>query len=353
VLDPQTRLVCWANDAALALWRAPDRAELYARDMLGDAPDKVRARVDHTLARVLAGERLCEEWVFYPRGHPTPVLLHMRAVVLPSGRVGMLNQAAPVDTEVAPGVIRAVTAMRHLSAVVAFASEDGRLRVQNPAAMEEFGGPDDYTAWFLDPDEGRRILAAARDGKVVRREARVRTRRGERWHAIEATALRDPVLGDLGVLLLHRDETARVEAEQVAADHLALVERQRREIVSLSAPILAVGERVLAIPIIGSFDAERARELGERLLATVAAQRSERVLLDLTGTPTLDPDGADRLRALLGALRLLGATPVLTGIQPALAAALAATGLDLGGVLVARSLADALRTADERRPPTR
>lgn len=344
VLDCDSVRICWANELALALWHAEDRDELFRRDFVASAPEKVLARLRHVISQVRAGEALCEEWVFYPRGQPTSALLHLRSISLADGRDGMLTQAAPLAPAASDAVVRAVTAMRHLSTPVAYVGEGGEPRMRNPAALAEFGDAVSWVSWFVDPEEARAILRAAQAGEAVRVEARVRGRNGERWHAIEAHALRDPVIGDLGILVLHRDETERVEAERTAANHLLVVEAQHREIVSLSAPILAVDANTLTVPVIGRLDAARGREISERLLHAIVAQRTRRVILDLTGVVEIDDASAARLGDMIAAIRLLGASPVLTGLRPALAQALADAALDLGPVVIRRSLADALHS---------
>lgn len=342
VADLDTMNVHWANDPALALWRADSREELLRRDLLTGAPEKVLARLRHVASRVRAGEVLCEEWTFYPRGQPTTQLLHLRAVLIADGRVGMLNHAVPLEIETSPSTLRALAAIRHLTTPVAYVGETGDLRMQNPAAMAVFGDVADWPAWFVDPAEARRILAAVGGGEVVRAEVRVRGRQGERWHAVEAHTLRDPVLGDLGTLVLHADETARVVAEQTAAAQLALVEAQRREILALSAPILSVGAHTLALPLIGRLDAERSREITDRLLHTIASEQARRVIVDLTGVGDMDEPSVQRLRALFAAIRLLGAATLLTGVRADFAVRLAEAGLTGDDALVLRSLAEAL-----------
>ena len=343
VIDVRSLFVLWANDAALRLWRVATREELYARDLLAGAPAKVLARLHDAIAQVLRDELLCEEWVFYPGGQPTPALLHLRKIRLADGRDAMLNQVAPIEATLSDSLLRAVTAMRHLSTPVAYVGDRGDIRMKNPAAMEEFGDADAWPSWFVDADAAHGLLRAAHAGDAVRVEARVRGRHGERWHAIEAHALRDPVVGDLGVLVMHRDETARLAAEQAAHARLLVVEAQRREIVSLSAPILSVGAETLAVPIIGRLDDERSRDIMDRLLAAIAARRTRRVILDLTGVVEVAEAGSGGLRSLCAAIRLLGAAPVLTGVSAVLAQSLAQSGHDLGDVQISRSLAEALQ----------
>ena len=348
VADLDTLKMLWGNDAAVGLWRAASSEELYQRDVLTGAPALALARVRHAIGQILKGEVVCEEWVFYPRGKPTPVMLHMRAISLADGREAMLCQAAPIEATMSESVLRAVTAMRHLSTPVAYVGEHGELRMQNPAAMDEFGEAEAWTSWLVDGAQAREILRAAHAGAAVRTEAWVRGRQGERWHAIEAHVLRDPIVGDLGVLVTHHDESARLAAEQEAQKRRVLVEAQRREILSLSAPILSVGADTLAVPVIGGLDEARANDIMERLLDAIVARRSRRVILDLTGVVEVDAIGLGRLHALCGAIRLLGATPVLTGVRAVMASTLAEAGDDFGAVEVVRSLAEALQARPSR-----
>jgi anti-anti-sigma regulatory factor len=74
----------------------------------------------------------------------------------------------------------------------------------------------------------------------------------------------------------------------------------------------------------------------------VAVARARSVVLDLTGVSAPDDAGLAALLGLVGALRLLGARAILTGIRPELAGALAAQGVSLSGVQIFRSLAEGI-----------
>ena len=106
VADVDTLRMLWVNEPALRMWRAESREELYGRDLLTGAPDMVMTRLRHVIARVLKGEVVCEEWVFYPGGEPNPVMLHMRKISLADGSEAMLNQAAPIEAVMPAPVLR-------------------------------------------------------------------------------------------------------------------------------------------------------------------------------------------------------------------------------------------------------
>jgi len=124
---------------------------------------------------------------------------------------------------------------------------------------------------------------------------------------------------------------------------LDLIQAQHRQIIDLSAPILDLWEGVLVMPVIGSFTAERAAAVTERLLDAVVRRRARFVLLDLTSARDLESGSAEHIVRMLHAVNLLGAKTCLTGLSPTTARTLSERGLDLSGVRALRSLADGLR----------
>jgi PAS domain S-box-containing protein len=143
------------------------------------------------------------------------------------------------------------------------------------------------------------------------------------------------------------------EAQQQAAqrnqllaemnEQLVTIQRQHSQIVALSAPLLDVWLGVLAIPMVGSLDSLRISEVTERLLSAVSERRVQFVILDLTGVDNLDTNNAAQLIRLLSALRLLGATGIVTGIHPVVAQIVVQLGVDLHSIVTLRSLQEALR----------
>ena len=107
--------------------------------------------------------------------------------------------------------------------------------------------------------------------------------------------------------------TAKLQKRGGAArrDHpgsrkLQPIEEQRQALHALSAPIIQVWDRVLAIPLFGTIDAERASYLMEQLLGALLQQRARYAILDVTGVSTLSPDAARHLLRLLNAVALIG-----------------------------------------------
>jgi anti-anti-sigma regulatory factor len=124
---------------------------------------------------------------------------------------------------------------------------------------------------------------------------------------------------------------------------LALVDQQRREIRQLSTPILAVWSRVLVLPVIGEIDSRRCNDMMERLLGEVVRRQARFTIIDITGVDRVDAETANHLIKMTRAAALLGSRCLLTGIRPAVAQTLIATGIDLSSVL---TMADLRRGLD-------
>ena len=126
-------------------------------------------------------------------------------------------------------------------------------------------------------------------------------------------------------------------------EQLAMIVRQQAQIQQLSAPILQVWRGVLVVPLVGSIDDEQIASLSERLLQALCDDRARVAILDLTGLDAVDAATGQRLHAVIGALRLIGARCHITGVRPALAAALAEH--DVRGLSSFATLADGLAAA--------
>ena len=111
----------------------------------------------------------------------------------------------------------------------------------------------------------------------------------------------------------------------------------------LATPIIEVWDGVLTMPIVGLVDTARAAEIMDNLLQAVTRSRAGFAILDLTGVEVVDTGTASHLIQLIGALRLLGAEGILTGIHATVAQTMVSLGIDLSNVIVHATLRDALK----------
>jgi rsbT co-antagonist protein RsbR len=164
------------------------------------------------------------------------------------------------------------------------------------------------------------------------------------WLSVSAR----PLTGG-GAIAVFRDvtERRRLEADLAArnadlatreAEKTQLVERLRVAVEELSTPVLEVWDDVLALPVVGVVDTQRSAQMIERLLAEVVDKRCRHVIVDLTGVDVVDTSTADRFIKMARAVELLGATCVITGIQPAVARTLVELGVEFSGLTTRRNL---------------
>src|SRR5690242_10042745 len=82
----------WANAAALEMWRAKTKEELYSRDF-SDMSPSTRARIRGYIEGFQIGKSAEEEWTLYPKGEPVTMKLYFSGIPLDDGRIGCLIQA--------------------------------------------------------------------------------------------------------------------------------------------------------------------------------------------------------------------------------------------------------------------
>jgi PAS domain S-box-containing protein len=152
----------------------------------------------------------------------------------------------------------------------------------------------------------------------------------------------------LGAVL--RDITAEHEAMlQREAFQNEIIQAQEQVLRELSAPLIPLNETTMVLPLIGDLDEARMQHITQTLLGDIAASRTQVLIVDITGVPTVTPSGGNELLRTAQAVRLLGAELVLTGIQAEVAQTLIVLGIDLGGIVTRASLQSGIAYALGRR----
>lgn len=165
----------------------------------------------------------------------------------------------------------------------------------------------------------------------------------------------------LGELRRTSDAHARALSErdrsvQELEDKLEIIARQQAAIQALSTPIIQIWDGVLAVPVVGAVDGERASQMMEKLLETIIQTKSRHAILDVTGVETVDADTADNFVRLIRGVQLLGAQGIISGIGPMVAQTIVDLGVDLAGIPTHANLKEALHAciaAGNRSPAPR
>ncbi|HRI69085.1 MAG TPA: STAS domain-containing protein [Polyangium sp.] len=333
--------IIWGNKMAIDLWGASTLEELTSRNMTNTSA-AIRMRHAVTQRLIEKGESETRLVTFYPLGRGSvTVRCHISGFTMDDGRIVAMTQALDTAVEIDAEQLRGVDAIRRIDAPVTLTDAAGVVVMQNPASARIFGSGGTFHEWFVDETVARSIQEIVGMGEVYRDRVQARTTNGERWYAVEAHGSVDPVTGAQSILLFQMDVTQLYEMQQELT-------RQAHEIQELAVPILDVGPNVLAVPLMGKIDLERSRTIATRLLPEVVLKVAESVILDMTGVAALDVESADALGNVARGLQLLGAQPILTGIQPVMARVLVETGMNFGDIVTLRNLHEGLLLANKR-----
>ncbi|MBN1485099.1 MAG: STAS domain-containing protein [Chloroflexia bacterium] len=147
-------------------------------------------------------------------------------------------------------------------------------------------------------------------------------------------------------LSLYRNELEASLAELQQAN--AKLQASLAVIREVGTPVLPILEGVVLVPLVGAVDSERARQIMEQVLLEVEEERARAVIVDVTTVPMIDTMVAKVLVQTAQGARLLGAVPILVGIQPQAAETMVDLGVDLRGIVTRVSLRAGLVYALEK-----
>lgn len=144
------------------------------------------------------------------------------------------------------------------------------------------------------------------------------------------------------------DRLGMLTAEAYVRSREEIIQRQQREMMELSTPVVQLWDNILALPLIGTLDSERTQVVMESLLQKIVETGAAISIIDITGVPTVDTLVAQHLLKTVAAARLMGADCIISGIRPQIAQTIVHLGVDLSEVSTKASLADAFALALKR-----
>jgi anti-anti-sigma regulatory factor/HAMP domain-containing protein len=142
-------------------------------------------------------------------------------------------------------------------------------------------------------------------------------------------------------------EIAERQAAEAERERLQqqIAEAQQQLIRELSTPIIPIIQGVIIMPLIGTIDTIRSRDITRILLAGITEYRAEVVILDITGVSVVDSGVAAHLDKTIRAARLKGAHTIITGISEAVAETIVDLGINWSGIQTVRDLQTGLAIA--------
>ena len=168
----------------------------------------------------------------------------------------------------------------------------------------------------------------------------------ELWLSVTAQPLVDAQGAQHGGVMVLHDITLHKRAEAERRAHQEqIIAAQAATLREISTPLIPVANDVLVMPLVGALDSTRTQQVISVLLHGVSAKHVRIVILDVTGVSVIDTQVASALTSAAQAVRLLGATVILTGIKPEVAQTLVGLGVDLSAIKTLATLQAGITSA--------
>ncbi len=156
-----------------------------------------------------------------------------------------------------------------------------------------------------------------------------------KWLLHDSRLICNPKTGEETIQMIARDITKRKQTEEKQERlQQEIFEAQQRAIQELSTPVIPImsasggAGSIIVMPLVGSIDSMRAKDIMRTLLAGIREHRAKVVILDITGVPIVDSGVANHLNKTIKAARLKGARAIVTGISEAVAETIVDLGID-------------------------
>ncbi len=151
--------------------------------------------------------------------------------------------------------------------------------------------------------------------------------------------------GEANAALKAQSEIAEREQSLLSANaELSSANQRMAELLDLvqelESPLIPVLPGAVVVPLVGHLDSGRIQRLQDSVLDFVYQQRPHTVLIDITGIQAVDSAFSSHLERLIQAIRLLGATVMLTGMRAEIARALVDDSINLDHVVTTATLQD-------------
>lgn len=188
-----------------------------------------------------------------------------------------------------------------------------------------------------DPEAILRDEVALKDGRVIERFSQPSRGTHNEIHRVWCF---------LDITNRKRAETDLLRQQRLVSeqqDHI--IRMQQAALAELSTPLIPISDSVLVMPLIGAVDTVRASNILEALLQGVSDHRPKAVIIDITGVAAVDSQVASGLVQAAQAVRLLGATAIITGIRPDVAQTLVSLGIQLNNFKSFGTLQDGIAYA--------
>ncbi|EQB1800023.1 STAS domain-containing protein [Listeria monocytogenes] len=98
--------------------------------------------------------------------------------------------------------------------------------------------------------------------------------------------------------------------------HEQMMLQKENQIIKESTKLIWIAEKVFLLPLIGKITDDRAKQITETALYEACEQPVNYLIIDLSGVQLESPHIGDYIDHFFSSLKLVGVTPIITGMQP-------------------------------------
>jgi rsbT co-antagonist protein RsbR len=168
------------------------------------------------------------------------------------------------------------------------------------------------------------------------------------WTFIQEEGTKESIhLNLLTKIFIHIDEIFNIivygfsHAFTVATEQK--IQDTRTSFIRLSIPIVPLFEGLAVLPLVGEIDELRASILIEETLQKSKNLSINKLIVDFSGVYKLDETVVHTLDLLIRSLKLIGITPIITGLRPELSLQFISTGVSLTDIQITGSIEQILQ----------
>ncbi|PYZ94654.1 hypothetical protein CR194_03750 [Salipaludibacillus keqinensis] len=167
------------------------------------------------------------------------------------------------------------------------------------------------------------------------------------WEVIEEWGNKNEMLNETifkASLVLNNviDDATTAFSAAFIEHHEKKIKETNDFIKEMSAPVVPISKGIAVLPLIGHLDEERSMILMETTVNEIIDHKLDHIFIDLSGVSVIDTYVASRLSDLMKTLKILGVTPILSGLRPEMAQTIVSLGIDLTSFKIVSSLKQAL-----------
>lgn len=142
---------------------------------------------------------------------------------------------------------------------------------------------------------------------------------------------------------LSEEQLTTFEMMSTLLTYVLELEKANDQIQTLTAPIVPVTKGVAIVPVIGDITAPRAQVIINHVLDKCSKESMDYLIIDVSGVLQINSVVGEYLLKLVNILKVIGVTPVITGIQPFMALRVPHFAAALKDVLIEANLESALK----------